>query len=275
MTLTPVVKHPSSKLISLALAGSFVFSAGGGTGSTSSQAHAQTSRTWLTVTRSSLCRIWVTPTTFNRHCTANWYMDRRGNIISGDPNWVPVAPVSDPLDVALAWPHYMPHPVQKKSVAPRLAVVYHKSAAAPSVQMTASVASGKYGLWTPPPGHPAYALADYAGDPNASYYGTCTWYAQYRRLDERLMDLGNAAQWAYNAPSHGLRVGTTPVVGATVVFQPGVFGASSSGHVGHVEAVYGGGWFLISEMNMYWNGGGFGRVSFRYIVTAPGVSFIY
>jgi hypothetical protein len=26
---------------------------------------------------------------------------------------------------------------------------------------------------------------------------------------------------------------------------------------------------------MYWNGGGFGRVSFRYSVAASGVTFIY
>jgi surface antigen len=106
-------------------------------------------------------------------------------------------------------------------------------------------------------------------------FGYCTWYAQYRRQDERLMVLGNAAQWAWNAGAHGLRTGSVPAVGATVVFQPGVLGASSLGHVGHVEAVYSGGWFLISEMNMHWNGGGFGRVSFRYIHTMPGVSFIY
>ena len=63
--------------------------------------------------------------------------------------------------------------------------------------------------------------------------------------------------------------------GATVVFQPGVEGAGGAGHVAHVEAVYPGGWFLISEMNFYWNGGGWGRVDYRFAYARSGVSFIY
>jgi len=35
------------------------------------------------------------------------------------------------------------------------------------------------------------------------------------------------------------------------------------------------GWFLISEMNFYWNGGGWGRVDYRYAHSGWGVSFIY
>ena len=135
--------------------------------------------------------------------------------------------------------------------------------------------SGPYGLWTPPPGMSAYAMTDYAGDPNAAQFGFCTWWAQYKRLDEQLIRLGNAWQWAGNASGAGLSVGSVPQVGATAVFGPGVEGASGQGHVAHVEAVYTGGWFLISEMNMAWNGGGWGRVSFRYALAGPGVSFIY
>ena len=36
-----------------------------------------------------------------------------------------------------------------------------------------------------------------------------------------------------------------------------------------------GGWFLISEMNFYWNGGGWGRVDYRLAHTGWGVQFIY
>ena len=36
-----------------------------------------------------------------------------------------------------------------------------------------------------------------------------------------------------------------------------------------------GGWFLISEMNFYWNGGGWGRVDYRFAHSGPGVYFIY
>ena len=69
--------------------------------------------------------------------------------------------------------------------------------------------------------------------------------------------------------------GSVPAAGATVVFQPGVQGASGLGHAAHVEAVYGNGWFLVSEMSFFWNGGGWGRVSFRYAHVGWGVTFIY
>jgi surface antigen len=66
-----------------------------------------------------------------------------------------------------------------------------------------------------------------------------------------------------------------PRANATVVFQPGVQGAGGAGHVAHVVAVYPGGWFLVSEMNFYWNGGGWARVDYRYAHMGSGVSFIY
>jgi surface antigen len=89
------------------------------------------------------------------------------------------------------------------------------------------------------------------------------------------MRLGGASQWAWNASRYGLRTGTTPVAGATAVFQPGVEGAGGGGHVAHVESVLGGGWFIVSEMNFGLNGGGWGRIDWRYAYAAPGVSFIY
>ena len=124
------------------------------------------------------------------------------------------------------------------------------------------------------PGHPAFGMSDPSG-----YYwwafGQCTWWAQYKRQDENLTHLGNALYWATGAAQRGLRVGTVPVAGATVVLQPGWQGAGGDGHVAHVEAVYPDGWFLVSEMNYYWNGGGWGRVDYRYMHTGPGISFIY
>ena len=125
------------------------------------------------------------------------------------------------------------------------------------------------------PGHPSFGVSR----PSNGYYwwafGQCTWWAQYKRQDENLRHMGNAQYWAGGAASRGYRVGRTPVKGATVVFQPGVEGAGGAGHVAHVEAVYPGGWFLISEMNFYWNGGGWGRVSYRFAYARSGVSFIY
>jgi surface antigen len=118
-------------------------------------------------------------------------------------------------------------------------------------------------------------MSDYKGDPYAYAFGQCTWWAQYERRDENLRGMGNARYWAGNAPKRGLHVGNSPRVGATVVFQPGVQGAGWAGHVAHVMALYPNGWFLISEMNSYGNGGGWGRVSFRYAHTGSGIQFIY
>jgi CHAP domain len=124
------------------------------------------------------------------------------------------------------------------------------------------------------PGHPAFGMSDVGG----YYYwafGQCTWWAQYERKNENLTHMGAAMYWAAGAARRGYRVGSTPRAGATVVFQPGVQGAGGAGHVAHVIAVYPGGWFLQSEMNFYWNGGGWGRVDYRYAHVGWGVAFIY
>jgi surface antigen len=142
------------------------------------------------------------------------------------------------------------------------------------VSSTASAGgNGEIGPWTPVPGHPSYTMHDFAGDPNARYFGVCTWWAWYKHQDEGI--LGNAKDWPANARARGYATGTTPQVGATAVFQPGVQGASALGHVGHVEQVFDNGWFVISEMNFYWNGGGWGKVDYRYVHDGPGVSFVY
>jgi len=123
------------------------------------------------------------------------------------------------------------------------------------------------------PGHYSFAV-----QPNGYYswaFGQCTWWAQWERRDENLTHMGNAMYWASSASARGYRVGTTPVAGATVVFQPGVQGAGGAGHVAHVVAVYPDGWFLVSEMNYYWNGGGWGRVDYRFAHMGWGVQFIY
>jgi len=132
---------------------------------------------------------------------------------------------------------------------------------------------GGIGPWNPVPGHPTYTMHDFAGDPYSRYFGVCTWWAWYKHQDEGM--LGNARDWPAHARALGYATGTTPQVGATAVFQPGVQGASALGHVGHVEELLDNGWFVISEMNFYWNGGGWGRVDYRYVHVAPGVSFVY
>jgi surface antigen len=201
-----------------------------------------------------LCRGWSNGA---YHCTQHWHVDRAGNLISDNQAWVPTGRGAGSTARGT------------RSTASRRSggTTHHGSSAhSPTPR---GISQWAY------TGHPAYAMRDYRGDPNAAWFGQCTWYAQYRRLDQRLMGLGNAWQWAWNARARGLRTGTAPAVGATVVFQPGVQGASRLGHVGHVEAVYGNGWFLVSTMNTYWNGGGWGRVSYVYAHTGNGVSFIY
>jgi hypothetical protein len=124
------------------------------------------------------------------------------------------------------------------------------------------------------PGHPAFAVAS-SGGYYSWTFGQCTWWAQNERRDENLMHMGNAQYWAGVAASRGYKVGSIPAAKATAVFQPGVQGAGGAGHVAHVVAVYPDGWFLVSEMNFYWNGGGNARVDYRFAHSGPGVSFIY
>ena len=87
--------------------------------------------------------------------------------------------------------------------------------------------------------------------------------------------MGNAWNWANAARARGYLVTSYPVANATMVFAPGVQGASGLGHVAHVEVVLTGGWVIVSEMNFYWNGGGWGRVDYRYAQAGPGVWFIH
>jgi len=207
-----------------------------------------------------LCEGWANGT---YHCTQHWHRSG-GQLVSDNQAWVPTGRGTRTV-----------HTSATRTGATRThTTTVHYSGGTSYGPTTYSRPLTGISQWAYT-GHPAYAMSDYRGDPNAGYFGSCTWYAQYRRMDERLISLGNAAQWAWNAPRHGLRTGTAPRVGATVVFQPGVQGASGMGHAGHVEAVYANGWFLESAMSTYWNGGGWGRVSFVYAHAGPGVSFIY
>jgi surface antigen len=225
------------------------------------------------------------------HCTRKWHVDSLGYLISDAPNWVSNAtgtwPATNDVPDWLAHNHRQINLVSAAArIKPKPKPKVHKAPPKPVYQTLSSSANstpaapvsgggGTYSPWAPVPGHPSYSMGDFAGDPNSSYFGYCTWYAWYRYQGEPLMRLGNAEAWAWNAPSFGLRTGTTPVVGATAVFQPGVEGAGGAGHVAHVEAVLGGGWFIVSEMNFSWNGGGWGRVDWRYVYATSGVTFIY
>lgn len=152
------------------------------------------------------------------------------------------------------------------------------TAAAPAT--TSSYSAAPFSPWPPAsqwvtvPGY--YSFTVYGSGGYYSWaFGQCTWWAQDQRRDENLMHMGNAQFWAIGARSRGYTVSSVPRPGSTVVFQPGVEGAGGAGHVAHVVKVYPNGWFLIAEMNFYWNGGGWGRVDYRLAHTAWGVQFIY
>lgn len=107
---------------------------------------------------------------------------------------------------------------------------------------------------------------------NTYPYGQCTYGAQALDPHENLSGLGNAGQWFSNAQARGLPTGYTPRVGATVVFAPGVQGASWLGHVGHVVQLGAGGSFLMEAMN---DSAGWGHYAYRWVHVGSGVGFIY
>jgi hypothetical protein len=90
-------------------------------------------------------------------------------------------------------------------------------------------------------------------------YGQCTYYAALRR---NVTWGGNA--WGWLNAANGIRPeGHVPVAGAIVVFHTGWFG-----HVAYVENVNPDNSFIVSEMNFYGDGGGWGRVDRRTIAAA-------
>lgn len=117
-----------------------------------------------------------------------------------------------------------------------------------------------------------HTSAYHASYRNTYPWGQCTFGAAALRPDENLSGLGNAGQWYVNARARGLPTGTTPRIGATVVFAPGVQGASWLGHVGHVVKIGSGGSFLMEAMN---DSAGWGRYAFRWVHVGWGVHFIY
>ncbi len=123
--------------------------------------------------------------------------------------------------------------------------------------------------------------------------GQCTMWAQERRPDivrkgiEAIVSQEIAAKqpenmgdwdarfWPANARLAHIATGHRAKPHALVVFQPGVLGAGSTGHIAYVQRVYRNGSFVISEMHapVLW------RVTHQRLTAAtgrlPGVTFIY
>ncbi len=246
-------RRPRATVITLLVAGAL---ATGVAGMSTPAAHAATGfhyQRGYSVQGGWLCYGW---TNGAYHCTQHWH--RSGSqLISDNPGWVPNGGGS--VSVATS------HTTAAKST--------RSVKAAPVVAYAATYNSAPANIsqWANP-GRGSYT------EPFGTYqgysYGWCTSGAAMLAHDY-VGGLGYAANWTRNAAARGMATGYAPRAGATVVFQPGVQGASGEGHVGHVVTVYSNGWFLVAETAFWWNGGGFGRVSYRYAHAGSGVSFIY
>lgn len=118
-------------------------------------------------------------------------------------------------------------------------------------ELNANVASGMTSYMPPivPSGANASitsssSLANkHTGSGNMYSWGQCTWGV--KSLANWVGTYwGNASQWGYSAAAEGFNVGTTPVVGAIIVFNDGGYG-----HVGYVTDVRSDGMIQIMESN--------------------------
>lgn len=218
----------------------------------------------LTVQGSWLCRGWSDG---SYHCTQHWYRDSAGNLVSTNQAWVPTGGAVAQSSTAPA--------TTAPASAPQNTTTSASSGTGVGMAPEPCSANVPSSVWTSvaywqpgavPPGcySGVYAInpANYVYRP---YFGVCNWWPEVLRPDEP----GIPYDLSYPRVS-------TPRVGATIVYAPGVDGAGSTGHYGHVESVSPDGrWVLTSEMNFYWRGGGWGKVVYRYVPIGAGVSFIY
>ena len=118
--------------------------------------------------------------------------------------------------------------------------------------------------------------ADY-GSLNHFFYGQCTYWANMRYHQETghwIPWLGNAYQWAYQAPAYGWTLSATPNPHglSIMVFSPYAEGAGAYGHVAVVESINNDG--SVTTSNWNW-GGAWATLTYRTFYPGPGVSFIW
>jgi len=154
--------------------------------------------------------------------------------------------------------------VSRKLVTSRRTVALAAATAAPAAPVIAA----------PVIAPPAGPVVTPAGNSAGYSYGYCTWWVSHKRL---IPWHGMAYQWWAIARSYGFAEGSTPRAGAVMVMGAGMAGASAgSGHVAYVESVNANGSFVISEMNWYGSGGGWGKVDYRTLTSMAGIlGFIY
>jgi surface antigen len=109
--------------------------------------------------------------------------------------------------------------------------------------------------------------------------GQCTWGAAQKWFEASgsyPVLRGDAMSWGDSAAAAGWTVVDDPEDRSIVVFQPGVAGASSIGHVAWVDSVSqrpDGRWIHVTEMNNAYLGG-VGIFNGRDIKDVPGMSYI-
>ncbi len=185
------------------------------------------------------------------HCTQHWHRSN-GRLVSDNPAWVPNIGATTTVKTTSYSAPVTKGYVQGSTSAgePCRSTDYFNGA--PSQWKVAPSCYG--GIYSVNPANYVYR----------SGFGWCNWWPE-------VMNPGRP-----NLLWGGYAHGSTPRVGATVKFAPGVQGAGGGGHWARVVAIYPGGqWMLISEMNFYWRGGGWQRVDYRYVHVGAGVSFIY
>lgn len=199
------------------------------------------------------------------HCTAHWYRTASGLYVSLNPSFVPSQTTVTPTGSGAASP-----PSSGGCSANGLPSVgnvangWHWAPGGIPNDSCVAVRTAPAGirLWaTPPAPFDKVYYINPALYPGRGGWPTCSWWAR-----EVSVAFGHNTGSAHS----------TPKIGAAIHYAPGVLGASSDGHYGHVVAIYSNGWLLSSEMNFWWRGGGSGRVIFRFIPAhAAGVSYIY
>jgi hypothetical protein len=210
-----------------------------------------------------LCRGWSNGA---YHCTHHWHRSRSGQVISDNPAWVPnggaITTRSAARPATRGVTYSAPPPA---SFAP-IRAGGGAEPCSPNVPSSVWTAVNFRAPGAIPPG--CYGGV-YAINPSRyvyrPYFGECNWWVEVLRPDEP------TAPYDTRLPR-----GHVARVGATVFYAGYAHGASPTGHYGHVEAISPDGqWMMTSEMNMYWRGGGFGRVIYRYVPIDWTETFIY
>ena len=132
------------------------------------------------------------------------------------------------------------------------------------------------GVPTAPPSYGGGTGTGAGGVGNHFFWGQCTFWAafRYHQLTGLWVPwLGNAADWAYNAPGYGWHVGYTPRVGSIIVLAPGVQGSGGYGHVAIVESINADG--SVNTSNFNWGYGDFGVMTYHTFYPGYGITFVW